>query len=299
MSGESAGDRADRLPNGENATEKLATYEPDGTTGLDYADQRHYQPGAGRFMTADPYLASGGVESPGSWNRYAYVEGDPVNFIDRRGLFRDTPGLLQDPFGFIGSAGGGYPTFEVDAWGLPWWMPFPVIGVIVDVVSGGSTPPAPTPPAEEKQDCNAVLTELPASGEGYYTYGAPNHRWGTASTVAAIRQIVRDWHSNNRDVLVGIGDLSLRGGGDTPRHSSHETGLDADFRPVRTDGRPLSVTIYDSRYSRDRTADLIQAFLSNDLVTHVFFNDRSIQGTTPLGGHHSHFHVRFRAQKCQ
>jgi RHS repeat-associated protein len=76
------GSTADHRPYGENATGKFATYERDGTTGLDYADQRYYQPGAGRFMTADPYLASGGVESPGSWNRYAYVEGDPVNWVD-------------------------------------------------------------------------------------------------------------------------------------------------------------------------------------------------------------------------
>ena len=49
-------------------------------------DQRYYHRGWGRFMSADPYLASGGTADPGSWNRYAYVEGDPINSNDPRGL---------------------------------------------------------------------------------------------------------------------------------------------------------------------------------------------------------------------
>jgi hypothetical protein len=35
----------------------------------------------------DPYVASGGAANPSSWNRYAYVGGDPINFFDPRGLF--------------------------------------------------------------------------------------------------------------------------------------------------------------------------------------------------------------------
>ena len=54
--------------------EKFATYFRDSETGLDYADQRYHQPGMGRFMTPDPYKASGGPSDPGSWNRYAYTE---------------------------------------------------------------------------------------------------------------------------------------------------------------------------------------------------------------------------------
>ena len=37
----------------------------------------------------DPYRASAGASDPGSWNRYLYVGGDPINFKDRRGLKRD------------------------------------------------------------------------------------------------------------------------------------------------------------------------------------------------------------------
>jgi len=48
--------------------------------------QRYYGAGTGRFLTADPYQASGGPGDPGSWNRYTYVQGDPINFGDPEGL---------------------------------------------------------------------------------------------------------------------------------------------------------------------------------------------------------------------
>jgi len=66
--------------------EKFATYSRDSFSGFDYARQRYYSSRTGRFLTADPYRASGGAGDPGSWNRYAYVEGDPVNFGDPSGL---------------------------------------------------------------------------------------------------------------------------------------------------------------------------------------------------------------------
>jgi RHS repeat-associated protein len=49
-------------------------------------DQRYYAVGMGRFNVPDP---STGVRAtnPATWNKYAYVIGDPINFSDRRGLF--------------------------------------------------------------------------------------------------------------------------------------------------------------------------------------------------------------------
>jgi len=66
--------------------DKFGTYHRDQTTGLDYADQRYFAGLSGRFLTSDPYEASGGASAPGSWNRYPYVGGDPVNFSDPKGL---------------------------------------------------------------------------------------------------------------------------------------------------------------------------------------------------------------------
>ena len=66
--------------------EKFGTYERSSYTKLDYADQRDYVSGYGRFTTADPYGGSARPWHPGSWNRYVYALGDPVNRSDPRGL---------------------------------------------------------------------------------------------------------------------------------------------------------------------------------------------------------------------
>ncbi|MGJ5816394.1 RHS repeat-associated core domain-containing protein [Paludibaculum fermentans] len=68
--------------------ETFTTYKRNVYTGLDYAENRYYASAWGRFTTADPYRASGGAADPQSWNRYAYVENDPVNFNDPVGLQR-------------------------------------------------------------------------------------------------------------------------------------------------------------------------------------------------------------------
>jgi RHS repeat-associated protein len=59
-------------------------------------DQRFYASTYGRFLTPDPYQASAkganNPSDPGSWNRYAYVNGDPVNLIDPSGMVASLPG---------------------------------------------------------------------------------------------------------------------------------------------------------------------------------------------------------------
>src|SRR5882757_7632071 len=64
---------------------KVTAYFRDSETGLDYAVNRYHQSGMGRFLSVDPYKASGGPASPASWNRYAYAGGDPVNLYDPTG----------------------------------------------------------------------------------------------------------------------------------------------------------------------------------------------------------------------
>ncbi len=59
---------------------------------LYYAMNRWYSSQIGRFTTPDPYRASASLANPQSWNRYAYVENDPVNFNDPAGLYKCPPG---------------------------------------------------------------------------------------------------------------------------------------------------------------------------------------------------------------
>ena len=85
------------LPFGEELTTtagdhvKFGTYTRDSFTGLDYADQRYYASGLGRFNTPDPYMAAAhganNPSDPGTWNRYAYVGGNPASKKDPKGLW--------------------------------------------------------------------------------------------------------------------------------------------------------------------------------------------------------------------
>ena len=68
----------------------FATYTRDSTTGFEYANQRYYSAGLGRFLTADPFAGSARVTSPSSWNRYAYASGDPVGRSDRFGTCNES-----------------------------------------------------------------------------------------------------------------------------------------------------------------------------------------------------------------
>lgn len=63
---------------------KFTTYERDPESGLDYATERYYSNGYGRFTTAD--LLPGHLGDPQSLNRYSYVTSDPINMVDPLGL---------------------------------------------------------------------------------------------------------------------------------------------------------------------------------------------------------------------
>ncbi len=71
-------------PAGADAVD-FATYTKEGSTGLEYAMNRFYSGGLGRFMTVDPSSTSARPGNPQSWNRYSYARRDPVNFNDPSG----------------------------------------------------------------------------------------------------------------------------------------------------------------------------------------------------------------------
>ncbi|HEB70538.1 MAG TPA: hypothetical protein ENI88_13110, partial [Desulfobulbus sp.] len=62
----------------------------DAETGLHYNWHRFYDPETGRYISADPIGLTGGI------NLYAYVQNDPVNWVDPDGLARIT-GIGTDP----------------------------------------------------------------------------------------------------------------------------------------------------------------------------------------------------------
>jgi hypothetical protein len=65
-------------------------------------DQRYYASNFGRFMSPDRYKASAGPRDPASWNRYSYVNNDPINALDPSWRWLCNPNMDCTP-------GGGGP----------------------------------------------------------------------------------------------------------------------------------------------------------------------------------------------
>jgi RHS repeat-associated protein len=76
----------------------FTTYERDPESGNDYALARSYASTNGRFLSPD--LLEGIVGDPQSWNRYAYVENDPINLSDPsgQGFWEDLGFAIADVF---------------------------------------------------------------------------------------------------------------------------------------------------------------------------------------------------------
>jgi RHS repeat-associated protein len=92
---------------------KFTGYERDASeSGLDYAMNRMYSSGYGRFPTPD--LLAGAIENPETLDRYSYSGSDPVNLIDPTGL--NQVKLLAPPpdpcAGSVGCAQFGHDIFD-------------------------------------------------------------------------------------------------------------------------------------------------------------------------------------------
>ncbi|HEV2765302.1 MAG TPA: RHS repeat-associated core domain-containing protein, partial [Pyrinomonadaceae bacterium] len=149
---------------------KFTTYERDSNAD-DEAMMRRYSRRHGRFSQPDPFDGSYDLTDPQSFNRYAYVRNDPVNFIDPSGLdpivlidgvnpegiggFRYGPGGVNG--GYRGT--GGIVVF-IDAYGsesgnVDYWSYVPINwdGGRRGRRRRGGRRPAVTPPqqAEERE----------------------------------------------------------------------------------------------------------------------------------------------------
>ncbi|MDQ2975094.1 MAG: hypothetical protein M3R69_06755, partial [Acidobacteriota bacterium] len=97
------GGETNRSANSAFQPHKYTSYERDGNGGDD-AMMRRYQSNWTRFSQPDSYDGSYDFTNPQSFNRYSYVQNDPVNFTDPSGL------LLMAIYGrFCVDTGDGHP----------------------------------------------------------------------------------------------------------------------------------------------------------------------------------------------
>jgi peptidoglycan hydrolase-like protein with peptidoglycan-binding domain len=167
---------------------------------------------------------------------------------------------------------------------------------------------APVPPGRARQAAPGrprpvrpaapigALIGLPSGGAGYYSYSASAQQYGHPATIRAIQAIGAAWQrAQPRGPRIGIGDLSIRGGGPMRGHASHQRGLDVDIRPLRADGRDAATTFKSPEYSRALTQQLVNMIRSNGVlrVRAILFNDPKVRGVKYWPGHDNHLHVRF------
>ena len=79
----------------EAARQKYAAMENDEATGLAHTLWRKYDSLSARWTTPDPYTASMTMTDPQSFNRYTYVNNDPLNHVDPTGLALADIGVYQ------------------------------------------------------------------------------------------------------------------------------------------------------------------------------------------------------------
>jgi RHS repeat-associated protein len=125
--------------------------------GIYFYKNRMYDPGAGRFLQPDP------IEYGSGMNLYAYVGGDPVNWIDPLGLAKK---CLSGPSGDIvctGRSGGGGGAGGAGGGAGRGTSPSGMITAATPAILIGGDPPPPGNPAT---DCGEMCAEITGHKRG-------------------------------------------------------------------------------------------------------------------------------------
>ena len=160
-------------------------------------------------------------------------------------------------------------------------------------------------PAEATQS-NPGLTARITSGPGFLFVGTRGQNVARPETLQAVESVGRKWAELHPEgPRIRIGAVGVVYGGPLQRgvdksgqpvfHKSHQHGIDLDIRPMTNNGREENTEVGAKNYSSTLTKQLIEFFQTQQIlkVDWIFFNDRSIPGTTPQDGHSNHFHIRF------
>jgi murein endopeptidase len=153
---------------------------------------------------------------------------------------------------------------------------------------------------------------FPAEGNAFFTWDPirreqPNRTWRRWSTDDVVRITLRVLRTFARDhpraPRIGVGDLSVRGGGDFGAevgggigHATHQNGLDVDvYYPLKSaeERAPVGVDEVDVELAQD----LVDRFVAAGATTVYVGPSLPLTGppgiVIPLANHDNHLHARF------
>jgi peptidoglycan hydrolase-like protein with peptidoglycan-binding domain len=143
-----------------------------------------------------------------------------------------------------------------------------------------------------------VKVQLPLAGVGFYSYkgNLRYKQFAIAETIAALVNVGMRWVATHpTGPRIGIGEISLQGGGCIAGHASHQLGVDVDIALPRNDGREEHTVVGAAAYSRADTQQLVDLLRANGVlkVKRIFLNDPKVSGRENQPNHDNHLHVRF------
>jgi hypothetical protein len=182
-----------------------------------------------------------------------------------------------------------------DITGVPEWL----------LPDGGGAGTGATLPASG-QFGGPVTTQF-RQGPGLVSYQPLAEQYGTAGTIEWLGTLGRAWRTRHSGAYLGMGDISLQGGGPFPmvrdprtgklrrQHKSHARGVDIDIRPPTRDLRGGPTRIGAANYDPVATQELVDLILKMVPGAIIGFADPNIRGTQKWADHRDHLHVRLPA----
>lgn len=149
---------------------------------------------------------------------------------------------------------------------------------------------------ESRWGTRGAFEPMPSAGLGFECYGVFEKRFGRSEVIQALKYVCSQWaKSFPNGPRIGIGNISLAGGGEMPPHVSHQQGVDVDLAPVASTEEEIALTWNDAKYSRQRTQQLVNLLHSNPIlnIRTILFNDPHITGVESWEGHDNHLHISF------
>ncbi|MFZ0748655.1 MAG: RHS repeat-associated core domain-containing protein, partial [Pyrinomonadaceae bacterium] len=266
--------------------QRYTTYTRD-SNGGDDAMFRRYQSNWTGFSQPDPYDGSYNLTDPQSFNRYAYVQNDPVNFVDPSGLQRNDCTAEFNATGVCTVTGGGGPR-PIDDPGLFLFVRnsrfggYPG-GTRVGVGGEPRTPePDPQPPPENPTP--TIMQSICAAIPSGRTTGASGTLGLLGGSTGGV-ELVRNYNSGQVSAFAfGGGQVGWNGGASGSLYAGNLYGLNnsssnyaGGFTGVNGSGRVVGGFV-----SRGGGVTAVGASANASLVGPINFGLTRTKYTNPL-----------------